>query len=236
MNGILGTFQLLMDDNTEQDNKQLIKQGLESSKSLVLLLNDNLDLSKIEEGKLTLELNPFDANGVVENVYGTMLPVAQAKHVELSMTLLDKNSCHWIGDESRFRQIIFNLVSNAIKFTEQGSVTLKLALSENGELLVQVTDTGIGMSSADKKTLFKRFEQSDGSITRRFGGSGLGMAISHHLASLMNGHFTVDSELHQSTSISLSLPLHQSKTTTKTKPIADVTMTDIHGVTLLLAE
>ena len=165
-----------------------------------------------------------------------MLPIAQSKDLALYTTLLDKSKSFWIGDENRFRQIIFNLVSNAIKFTEKGSVSLSLSINDAQALIVHVSDTGIGMSSEDEKKLFKRFEQSDGSITRRYGGSGLGMAISHHLASLMNGSFDVISELNLGTSITLTLPLEQSKQEPQEQKSDEISIPDLSGVNILLAE
>src|SRR5690606_18608597 len=155
-------------------------------------LDDILDFSKLEAGKLEIEAVPFDLHRLLGDVARLMRPRAEEKGLTLPLGIAPGLPVHVRADPTRLRQILLNLVSNAVKFTEQGSVSLEAAPRPGGALFI-VADTGIGMSEEATTTLFAEFTQGDGSIARRFGGTGLGLAISRRLIELMHGDISVDS-------------------------------------------
>lgn len=210
MNGILGTIQLLQQSNQDTESADLLEKAYYSSKALLALLNDILDLSKVESGKLTIETVDFDFNEVIESVKDSVAFIANEKDVVLSVELCPSYFPYWQGDPYRTRQILLNLVSNAVKFSPNGKVTISLDCASNGNLTLKVSDTGIGMSQQAVEKLFQRFEQADNSTTRKYGGSGLGMTITHSLIDLMQGTISVKSEEGVGTEISVSLPLSRS--------------------------
>ncbi|WP_152087417.1 CHASE domain-containing protein [Pseudoalteromonas sp. A25] len=207
MNGLYGTLQLLKAEPLGEYGQGLLAKGIYSVKALRTIINDILDFSKIEAGKLVLEQQAFNLNRLIENVKSELSPIAFDKNITLSF---DKHlsSDFWVGDEVRIRQILLNLVSNALKFTSQGQV--KVLFSEQGgpqNLLIQVSDTGIGMNEQQMSRLFYRFEQADKSTTRKYGGSGLGLAITHSLVTMMHGSIDVQSEPDKGSLFCVTLPL-----------------------------
>jgi CheY-like chemotaxis protein len=199
MNGVLGMTRLLLSsklDPTQREQAQLV---LDSGQSLLTILNDILDYSKLEAGRLDIESVDFDLNHVIEAVVALLGSKAGEKGIRLDAHVAP-GIPRWLkGDPTRLRQVLLNLVGNAIKFTETGGVTIRV--EERGrhggavELHFAVVDTGIGISEDAKAKLFGSFSQADSSITRRFGGTGLGLAISKRIVSLMNGTIGVDSEM-----------------------------------------
>lgn len=178
-----------------------------ASKSLFALINDLLDLSKLDDGSLLLEQMAFDPRQVLEDAIRVMRVRADEKKIGLSLEIAPNLPAQLIGDAHRLNQIITNLLTNAVKFTEQGGVTVKAGLTPVGHLEIRVKDTGIGIPPEACKTIFEKFTQSDPSITRRFGGTGLGLSISRELAELMGGEIDLTSKVGKGSEFVVTLPL-----------------------------
>ncbi|CBS85906.1 hybrid sensor histidine kinase/response regulator [Azospirillum lipoferum] len=199
MNGIQGMLELLEHTSLTGDQRELVSVVRESAGALLTIINDILDFSKIEAGRLDLERVPVALAGVVEGVADTLAPGARAKGLSL-VTYIDPDlPAAVLGDPVRIRQVLFNIAGNAVKFTQSGSVTVRVELAHfDGDrvvIRVAVTDTGIGISPENQIRLFRPFTQAEVSTTRRFGGTGLGLSICRRLAELMGGDVGVTSEL-----------------------------------------
>ncbi len=203
MNAIMGmTHLLLRDGHTEEQHRQLTQIDV-ASRHLLDLINDILDLSKIEAGKLKLDQQPLNIPSLMEEVRSLMGMQARVKHLELQVTAPALGM--FLGDPVRLKQALINLIGNAIKFTEKGSVTVQVEIvnqspqtdSQTTQLRFTVSDTGIGIAPEDLPLLFQPFEQLDAGTARKFGGCGLGLAITHHLVGLMGGECGVESTLGQ---------------------------------------
>jgi PAS domain S-box-containing protein len=198
MNGVIGMTALLQDTKLDETQKMYADTIKDSADFLLGLLNDILDYSKMEAGRLTLETTPFEPHRIVDNGVFLMHARAQAKGLDLVVDQAEQLPPMLVGDPGRLRQILLNLIGNAIKFTERGKITVSAThrvLGDRVELLFTVADTGIGMSKEVQDRLFDRFAQADRSITRRYGGTGLGLAISKQLAELMGGEIGVRSQV-----------------------------------------
>ena len=198
MNGIQGMLELLEHTSLTGDQRELVTVVRESAGALLTIINDILDFSKIEAGRLDLERVPVALAGVVEGVADTLAPGARAKGLSL-ITYVDPDlPAAVLGDPVRIRQVLFNIAGNAVKFTQSGSVTVRVELAHfDGDrviIRVAVTDTGIGISPENQLLLFRPFTQAEVSTTRRFGGTGLGLSICRRLAELMGGDIGVASE------------------------------------------
>ncbi|MEO0833152.1 MAG: ATP-binding protein, partial [Pseudomonadota bacterium] len=197
LNGLMGMAQVLSDKPLDKELKSCVNVMIDSGQSLLTIVNDVLDLSKIEAGKMTIENVPTDIKSLFRQVVQLWQTKADEKGITLELALLPSLDRHLLCDPVRLRQCVSNLVSNAIKFTKSGkvSVTAGLKVDANGCdcLAIEVRDTGIGIPLAAQQKLFRSFEQVDTSTTRQFGGSGLGLAITAELAQLMNGTVSVDS-------------------------------------------
>ncbi len=198
MNGMLGMAELL--ENTKLDPKQLryLQIIRSSGEALLNVINDILDFSKIEAGKMHLEQIPFDLRSLIDQTSDLVNDLAEKKSNRLTVSFPGNDPVHLIGDPTRVRQVISNLLTNAIKFTEHGKIELSVliaARSSSSARLVEisVSDTGIGIAEEKLQSIFEAFTQADGSTTRQFGGTGLGLAISSQLAQLMNGSLTATS-------------------------------------------
>lgn len=206
MNGILGSLQVLKQDNLSDSSKNLVEIGISSSKNLLAIINNILDLSKIESNNISLESLPTDIVELAKSIISELSFLAEQKKIDLVFNMNESVHQYWLADPVRLKQIIVNLISNAIKFTLKGEVNI--ILSEQNEALVfEVKDTGIGISQSQIKNLFNRFEQADETITRNFGGTGLGLPIAQQLANLMKGEITVSSEANVGSTFSVILPL-----------------------------
>ncbi len=197
LNGILGMTALALDSRPTAELREYLQTIQESGESLLSLLSDVLDLSRIESNHMELEQSPFALRETLCTCLDTMAPLAGAKGLELSLEVADRAPDRLVGDALRLRQVILNLLNNAVKFTQRGSVRLSVQAADTTEdavtLLFQVTDTGIGVPPEHRETIFDVFRQLDGSTTRRYGGSGLGLSICARLVRMMGGRIWVDS-------------------------------------------
>jgi PAS domain S-box-containing protein len=195
LNGVIGMTGLLLDTDLSTQQRKYAETALQSGETLLAVINDVLDFSKIEAGKIDLEEIDFDLYEVVESVGGMLAVHAAKKGLELASAVDHKLPRRVRGDPARLRQVLMNLGSNAVKFTEHGDVVMRADLQTNAEgtptILFEVKDTGVGLSTEAQSRLFKAFAQADSSITRRFGGTGLGLAICSQLVKLMGGEIGV---------------------------------------------
>jgi PAS domain S-box-containing protein len=199
MNGIIGMIGLLLDTRMNSEQSVYAETVRSSAESLMAIINDILDFSKIEAGKLDLETLHFDLRVTLENMNDILALRAQQKQLEYVCVIDPDVPAKLIGDPGRLRQILTNLMGNAIKFTERGEVTIRLSMEEEDEdkarIRFTISDTGIGIPREKVNQLFEAFTQADASTTRRYGGTGLGLTISRRLAELMGGEIHVESEL-----------------------------------------
>jgi len=199
LNGIVGLTYLLKDTSVSNNQKLLLESLEKTSRNLIDLVSDVLDISKIEAGSMALESKPFSMMEFIDKVSGIMTGAAASKPIELIIDVAPDVPTEMIGDELRFRQIVVNLVGNAIKFTQVGHVHLSISMvarqDQTCRLRVQVKDSGIGISPEGKANLFQQFQQADTSVAREFGGSGLGLNLVKKLVELMKGTLGFDSEL-----------------------------------------
>ncbi|MBL8836866.1 MAG: response regulator [Alphaproteobacteria bacterium] len=198
INGVLGNLDLLRDSALSAEQRRFADDARESGRILLHLVNDILDLSKLEAGRMTLEAIDFDLERTLDTAVRVLRPKANEKGIALTLDVAENARLALRGDPSRLRQIVINLVGNAVKFTERGAVTVRAeAQGRDGSataIAISVSDTGIGMSGAARERLFLKFSQADESTPRRFGGTGLGLAISRQLVELMGGEIGVESE------------------------------------------
>jgi len=235
LNGVLGMAELLESELVEASHKRMIGIIRQSGRTLLNILNDILDMSKVEAGKLTLEQIPFQPTDVAREMESLHSLRAQEKGVSFEV-LANAGAELWrIGDPLRLRQILDNLASNAIKFTERGEVTIKLRGSKTAPLIIDVQDTGIGMTPEQVATIGDDFTQADSTITRRYGGTGLGMAITIKLVKMMGGTISITSEVDVGTTIRVELPLPISEPVIA-RPQTDEPSTSIKGVRVLVAD
>ncbi len=210
MNVIIGMVGLLLESELTADQEDLASTIQKGAESLLGLINDTLDFSKIEAGKLTIDPNDFDVLSMVEDVAEFLAPVAEQQGLVLTARVDADIPAILHGDGIRVRQILMNLLNNAVKFTKEGEVNLSVSrMSKAGEALMlrfEVKDSGIGIDAEFQKRLFQPFEQADGSTTRRYGGSGLGLAICKRLAALMGGTIGMQSELGHGSIFFVCLP------------------------------
>ena len=197
MNGVLGLTELLLATDLSEEQRTLAHNVSQSGEQLLAIINDILDLSKIEAGKLEIENIPFDLGEVVESAVDLLAPGMAAKGVELTCYLAPDLPSRFVGDAARLRQVLLNLLGNAGKFTSRGEVDLSVTCQENSDrhvtVRVTVADTGIGISGDAQPHLFDAFTQADSTTTRKFGGTGLGLAIARRIVQLMHGEIGVES-------------------------------------------
>lgn len=210
MNGIIGTIGLLLDGETTTEQNELLQMASHSGYSLLTIINDILDLSKLEAGMINIENIEINLTHIVKDAVALMEIKANEGGIDLKVNYDSENLYH-MGDSTRIRQVLLNLMSNAIKFTEKGWVEIKLECHKKSDteqdVIFKVTDTGIGIPPDKLNSIFESFSQADVSTTRKFGGTGLGMTISLSLAKMMNGEITVESEVNKGSCFTFKLPL-----------------------------
>ncbi|NOZ54227.1 MAG: response regulator [Gammaproteobacteria bacterium] len=201
MNGIIGFIKLLNNTQLSPEQMDYIKIIRKSGNNLLSIINDILDISKIEAGKATLTSVEYNLQDCIEEVTSLLAPLAYEKNLNLVSMIYNDVPLNLKGDSAKLRQILTNLISNAIKFTETGDIVIRTMLddenNDNVTIKVMVSDTGIGINQKDQQRLFRTFAQIDSSSTRRFGGTGLGLTISKTLAEMMKGEIGVDSKINQ---------------------------------------
>ncbi len=208
LNAILGYTELIMDGvygDTPEKMRATLERVQRNGRHLLGLINDVLDLSKIEAGQLTLAIGDYSLKQVVHDVYGAVESLAANKHIGFKVEM-PKELPPGRGDERRLTQVLLNLVGNAIKFTDQGEVVIA-ASAANGAFKVAVRDTGPGISQADQGKIFEEFQQADNSITKAKGGTGLGLAIARRIMEMHGGRLWVDSEIGRGSTFTFTLPV-----------------------------
>jgi signal transduction histidine kinase/CheY-like chemotaxis protein len=205
LNGVLGMAQVIEADDLSPVQRDRIKVVRESGQALLGILNDLLDLSKVQAGKVELEIDDTDVDHLVRTVAGAFEGAAAARDLSLSVEVEPAAKGLWRADGLRLRQVLSNLVGNGLKFTHQGGVAISVAAAHGG-LVLQVRDTGIGIAPDALATLFDAFTQADATTTRRYGGTGLGLSISRDLVALMGGSITVESAPQEGSCFTVTLP------------------------------
>jgi PAS domain S-box-containing protein len=210
MNGIIGMLSLMLDSKLNPDQKRWASTALDSAETLLTIINDILDLSKLDAGKTETELLDFDVAGLIDGVTALLKVRATAKGIALR-TDIAPSVPRWLkSDPTRLRQILFNLIGNAVKFTQRGEVMVRASVgvirADSCELRIDVTDTGIGIDRAKMPGLFEPFHQGDSGMARRFGGTGLGLAIVKRLVKLLGGSVAVQSTVNAGSTFTMILP------------------------------
>lgn len=213
MSGVIGMLDLVLDTPLQLDQREHLRTARNCALSLLALLNDILDLSKIEAGRMILEEIPYDIRELVSDCARTQLALASNKGISLRWNAAEDVPGRMVGDPLRLRQILANLLSNAVKFTASGEVVVSVAVRRRLEraarpwdLIIAVRDTGPGISPEKVETIFEKFTQADGSISRRYGGTGLGLAITRKLVEVHEGDIQVVSELGQGSTFTVIIP------------------------------
>jgi len=234
MNGVIGMTGLLLDTELSPEQREYADTVRKSGEALLMVINDILDFSKIESGKLSIEHFSFDLRLTLEEVAEMLAPRADEKVVDIVLQYPPGLPSHFIGDAGRIRQVVTNLVGNAVKFTQKGHVLITVELvTKNGplaEMNVSVTDTGIGIPPDKIGALFQKFTQADTSTTRRYGGTGLGLAISKQLIELMGGSIGVRSKVGEGSTFWFTLPLPLDA-----QP-APLPLTELRGLRVLIVD
>ena len=208
MSGVLGMLDIVLDGKLDSEQREQLLTAKSCAVTLLALLNDILDLSKIEAGKMVLEEIPLDVRTVAADCAKTLQHRAVDKGIELVYSVAPDVPEEVAGDPLRLRQILGNLLSNAVKFTEQGRVMLRVGTADEGrELVLEVSDTGPGIPKSKLDSIFEEFTQADGSISRRYGGTGLGLAITRRLVEIHGGAISVTSEINKGSTFRVTLPI-----------------------------
>jgi signal transduction histidine kinase/DNA-binding response OmpR family regulator len=237
INAISGMSGILADTEISETQKQYVNAIQSSSKSLMVIVNDILDMSKLESGKFSAEFIPFDLRAILDPLYTTYLLRTDEKGIAFSVNYPSDMPKWLFGDPTRLGQILNNLISNAIKFTDKGKVTLKITFDKKGkhnEFCFSVTDTGIGIDQEKLKSIFEFFSQEDNTITRRFGGTGLGLAISKSISELLGGEIIVESEKNVGSTFKFRLTMPEASEQLKNE--ATVIQSDLKGKNVLIVE
>jgi PAS domain S-box-containing protein len=236
MNGVLGMAELLESQVTGPEQQRMVHVIWQSGKTLLNILNDILDISKIEAGKLQLENAPFSIATATRRLEAVHLLKAEEKNIGLEVMIGSGAELPRKGDAHRVQQILHNLLGNAIKFTEEGHVRMTISGRKGQPLTVVIRDTGIGMSAAQVDRVFDDFTQADSSTTRRYGGTGLGMSIVRNLVGLMNGTIKIDRNPGEGTTVTVTLPLDMAEAPPPEMTAADTDDSGFAGLRVLAAD
>lgn len=238
LNAVIGMTGLLLDTPLNQEQRDFVETIRTSGDTLLSVINDILDFSKIEAGKMSMEQQPFYLTSCVESALDLLTPKAAEKGIELAYTIQENTPNKLIGDVTRLRQVLVNLLGNAVKFTEKGEVVVSVScknLAENEhELHFSVRDTGIGIPLERMDRLFQAFSQVDSSTTRRFGGTGLGLSISRSLVEMMGGRIWVESEVGKGSTFHFTIRAQSAPATTHLHPRG--TQPDLEGRSVLIVD
>ena len=212
LNGVIGTLQLLREEEPTVEQRNLLRTGLASARIMLTLLNDVLDYSKFKANGVTLEEISFPRDQIVNNVVTALAQTATSKGVSVDVDI-DKTIPEFLlGDPARLQQVVANFLSNAIKFTDKGAITIKMVPAETESAVkISVTDTGIGMTPEQKTRIFEKFTQAETSIAREFGGTGLGLAIAKEIAALIGGEIGAESEYGKGSTFWFTFPMREGK-------------------------
>jgi signal transduction histidine kinase len=236
LNGILGMAQAMQRDGLPDAQKERLRVIRRSGEGLLSLLNDALDFSQIEAGKLSLDSAEFDMEHTTRGAMATFMPLAENKGLSFEFSIDETAKGRFLGDPLRLRQILYNLTANAVKFTEKGGVGVCVSYAED-LLRVEVADSGVGIASDQIDGLFEQFVQGDASATRRHGGVGLGLTICRSLAEMMGGRIEVSSVEGKGSIFTVSLPLERVAETAQVVPIAaPAPISDTAPIRILAAE
>lgn len=243
LNGIIGFAEFLKVSELDDELTATVDMLNSSAQSLLSLLNEILDFSKLDANKMDLEQREFDLTTLVHSSCQFHMAAAENKHLQLKLREPSLKHLYYVGDALRISQILNNLISNAIKFTHQGAITIEVNETLDGSdnfITFKITDTGIGISPSKLEGVFSPFTQADSSITREYGGTGLGLAICQQLVKLMNGQYGVESKVDKGSTFWFSIPLTPSEkieySSPLDEPIIDSIMTDVAPSTILVAE
>ncbi|MCM8532405.1 MAG: ATP-binding protein, partial [Lentisphaeraceae bacterium] len=238
LNGIIGMSQILEETELDPDQRKQCKVIVSSGSALLAIINDILDFSKIEAGKMTIEAHTFQLNELMESIVDLYSSIADDKGLKLFLDYDSELFTHYKSDEYRLRQVLLNLVSNSIKFTESGTVTIKTKLLNTGaneeQVRFSVNDTGIGIPEGAQQKLFQKFTQADLSTTRKYGGTGLGLSICKKIVELLGGEIAVKSESGKGSSFYFDIDLPKAPVQIDSKQ--DITEDDFKGFKILLVE
>jgi signal transduction histidine kinase/DNA-binding response OmpR family regulator len=236
MNGVIGMTGLLVDTDLTLEQREYASTIRTSGEALLTIINDILDFSKIEAGKMAIESFPFDLRLVIEEVAEMLAPKAEEKGLDLILQYSPTAAYRFVGDAGRIRQVMTNLVGNAVKFTDQGHVLISVDCDwrndEKVGMTITVSDTGVGIAQDKVDCLFRKFSQADTSTTRKYGGTGLGLAISKQLIELMSGSIEVKSEAGEGSTFWFRLPLPLDGDACLTQ----IPVTDLKGLRVLIVD
>ncbi len=238
LHGIIGMTELMLRTDLTAEQREFLDTVKLSADSLLWIVNDILDFSKIEAGKLELFPTTFNLRDCLGNTLSTLAVEAHKKGLELSLNMSDALPAHVIGDPGRLRQVLLNLLGNAIKFTEQGKVVVSVEpdsrTDEGVRFHFQVSDTGIGIPDGKREIIFNEFEQVDGTTSRKHGGTGLGLAVCAELVQLMGGKIWVDSEMERGSTFHFTVCLGVDQD--QVEPGASAEAPDLHGLRVLVVD
>ncbi len=241
LNGIVGMAEQLAQSQLDADQRYFVDIMRSASSTLLSIINDVLDISKIESGKFSIETTPFNLNETIRRTLSIFGEKAKQTNVSLDIELMDDRGIMHLGDPHRLSQVLFNIVGNAMKFTQAGyvRVTSHLARGENDICLVSfsIEDTGVGMDMAYLTKVFEAFTQEDASVTRKFGGSGLGLSIARNIVHIMGGTIEIESEKGKGTRVNIRIPMRISNEKTK-QDIVEITdlQKSLKGLRILAVE